>query len=229
VKPYLQNRQQIATFIALLFHFSGFIAIAFFHSQLFINLSPLTLLLCAGLLIWTQQKITASFIVFIVLAFIIGFVAEYIGINYNILFGNYQYGSVLGPKWQGVPWLIGVNWFSIMYCAGIAMSMLQQRITKNQPQAVSSFNKYWLNASFIVDSAGLAVLYDWILEPVAIKFGYWQWENNEIPSGNYWGWFIVSALVLLLFRLLSFPKRNLFAVHLLLIQVMFFLLIRTFY
>ena len=109
------------------------------------------------------------------------------------------------------------------------MSMLQQRITRNQPQTVSVFNKYWLNASFIVDGAGLAVLYDWILEPVALKLGYWQWEGNEIPSGNYWGWFLVSALVLLIFRLLPFPKRNLFAVHLLLIQVMFFLLLRTFY
>ena len=229
MKDYLHTRRQTATFIALLFHVSGFIAIAFFHSQLFINLSPLTLLISAGLIIWTQQKITVSFIVFLVVAVAIGFIAEYIGIHTNVLFGHYQYGSVLGPTWRGIPWLIGINWFSIMYCVGIAMSMLQHRITKKLPEDAPRFNKYWLYASFVIDSAALAVLYDWILEPVAVQLGYWQWENNEIPSGNYWGWFLVSALVLLIFRLLPFPKQNLFAVHLLLIQVMFFLLLRTFY
>lgn len=229
MKSYFQTRHQIATFIALLFHLSGFIAIGLFHSQLFTNLSPLTLLISFGLILWTQRKITVSFIVFIVLAFTIGFVAEYIGIHTNVLFGHYQYGNVLGPKWKEVPLLIGINWFGIMYCVGIAMHMLQQRLEKSQPQTVSAFNKYWLYISFVVDGAALAVLFDWILEPVAVKLDYWQWQGNEIPSGNYWGWFFVSALVLFIFKFLRFPKDNLFAVHLLLIQIMFFLLLRTFY
>ena len=229
--PFLQTRQQIATFIALLFHVSGFIAIVFFHSQLFINLTPLNLLISCGLLIWTQEKRSISFWIFAVSAFIIGFVAEYIGLHTNILFGNYQYGTVLGPKWQAVPWMIGVTWFGIIYCCGIAMSMLQNRIF-NRPEAkemLPPFSKYWLSVSFIADAAGVAVLYDWILEPVAVKLGFWSWQGGEIPVGNYWGWFFVSAFALLVFRLLPFPKHNLFAVHLLLIQAMFFLLLQTFY
>lgn len=229
MNQYLQTRQQIATFIALIFHLSGFIAIAFFHSQLFINLTPLNLLISCGLLIWTQEKRTTGFWIFAIVAFIIGFVAEYIGIHTQILFGNYKYGEVLGPKWRDIPWMIGITWVGITYCCGIAMSMLQERIFRNQPEAVSGLSKYWMNISLIMDGAALAVIYDWILEPGAMKLGFWDWENKDIPSGNYWGWFFVSALVLLLFRLLPFPKQNLFAVHLLLIQAMFFLLLRTFY
>lgn len=228
---YFQTRQQIATFIALLFHISGFIAIVFFHSQLFISLTPLNLLISGGLLIWTQEKTTTGFWIFAAAAFIIGFVAEYIGLNTHILFGEYRYGNVLGPKWQNVPWMIGITWFGITYCCGIAMSMLQYRIF-HRPEAqemLPPFSKYWLSVSFIADAAGIAVVYDWILEPVAMKLGFWQWQNDDIPVGNYWGWFFVSAFVLLLFRLIPFPKHNLFAVNLLLIQAMFFLLLRTFY
>ena len=224
-------RQQIATFIALLFHVSGFIAITFFHSRLFINLTPLNLLISCGLLLWTQEKRTAGFWIFFTAAFAIGLVAEYIGIHTQILFGEYWYGQVLGPQWKGVPFLIGITWFGITYCAGIAMSMLQHRIF-SRPEAqemLPPYAKYWLSVSFIADAAVIAVVYDWILEPVAMKLGFWQWQGGEIPVGNYWGWFFVSALVLLIFRLLPFPKHNLFAVHLLLIQAMFFLLLRTFY
>jgi bisanhydrobacterioruberin hydratase len=225
----LLNRQQWATLVALLFHISGFIAILIFRSQLFINLTPVNLLVSCGLLIWTQEKRTIGFWLFFAAAYIIGFGAEYIGIHTQILFGDYYYGEVFGPQWQGVPWLIGITWFGITYCCGIAMSMLQQRILRQVPDKTNGIFRYWSGISFVTDAAGLAVLYDWILEPVAMKLNFWQWKGAYIPPGNYWGWFFVSLLVLLLFRLLPFPKHNLFAVHLLLIQGLFFLLLRTFY
>jgi len=66
------------------------------------------------------------------------------------------------------------------------------------------------------------------MEPVAIKLGYWKWlGNGAIPMLNYISWFGVSAVLMLVFRLLSFEKTNQFAVNLLLIQFMFFLILRT--
>ena len=225
----LKTKFQIATFITLLFHVSGFIAIAFFNSQLFIRLTPLNLLVSFALILFTQEKINLPFLVFIILSFSIGFASEWVGINTGKLFGQYQYGNVLGPMWQGVPLVIGVSWFITIYCIGISMNMLHRRLVSRQPKAASGLGKKWLQISLIVDGAALAVLFDWIIEPVAVRLGFWQWKESDIPPLNYWSWFGISLLILLIFRLLRFDKHNLFAVHLLLIQLMFFLLLRSFY
>jgi putative membrane protein len=83
--------------------------------------------------------------------------------------------------------------------------------------------------SVIVDGATLAVVFDWLMEPVAIHLGYWSWGGTgEIPIFNYACWFIFSMLFLLVFHFCSFDKQNKFALHLLLIQIMFFSLLRTF-
>lgn len=224
----LKTKFQIATFIALLFHVPGFVAIAFFNSQVFIHLTPLNLLVSFALVLYTQEKINLPFLIFILLAFSIGFGSEWVGINTGKLFGQYWYGQVLGPRWQGVPWIIGINWFIIIYCIGVAMSMLQKKLVNRQPEAAATLGKKWLQASLVVDGAALAVLFDWIIEPVAVRLGFWQWKDGLIPTYNYWCWFAISLLLLLVFRFLRFDKHNLFAVHLLLIQLMFFLLLRSF-
>jgi putative membrane protein len=83
--------------------------------------------------------------------------------------------------------------------------------------------------SVVVDGATLAVFFDWVMEPAAVKLGFWQWGGNgSIPSFNYVCWLGISMLLLTCFHVLRFDKSNKFAVHLLLIQVMFFLILRTF-
>lgn len=221
------GKQQIATIIALAFHISGVIAIGFFHSPLFISLTPLNLLVCAVLIFWTQEKINLGFIVFCLLAFGIGFYAEWIGVNTGILFGDYAYGAVLGPQWQGVPYMIGLQWLVVMYCAGIGMTMLHNRLLNSQKEAYSAFPNWWVVLSIVADSALIAVVFDWILEPVAVDLGFWKWEGGEVPWLNYASWWGVSAIIMIFFHFLKFKKDNLFAVHLLMIQTMFFLILRT--
>ena len=82
--------------------------------------------------------------------------------------------------------------------------------------------------SFIVDATLLTVFFDWIMEPVAIKLGYWQWQGNAVPFYNYISWAIISVLLLAVFKKLNTGRRNIFAVHLFIIQVLFFLVLRTF-
>jgi putative membrane protein len=228
------SRNQIATGIALAFHISGVIAIGLFKSPLFINLTPLNLLVCAALILYTQEKINGAFLAFCLLSYVVGFAAEYIGIHTGLLFGEYSYGDVLGTKWQEVPWIIGVQWLVTMYCIGISMAMLHQRLMRQNVAIVKEtgeqnrrFPKWWLIASTIADGALLAVIFDWVIEPVAIQLGYWEWKDGEVPWSNYYSWWVVSALILTAFHFLPFKKHNLFAVHLLLIQFMFFLLLRT--
>jgi putative membrane protein len=75
----------------------------------------------------------------------------------------------------------------------------------------------------------LATLFDWFLEPAAVKLGYWTWLQGSIPIFNYVCWFIISALLMLVFQQSGFKKVNQFAVNLLFIQILFFFAIRTFY
>jgi putative membrane protein len=227
-EPWYHNRSYVATAIALAFHISGFIAIGMFRSPLFISLTPLNLLVGLALILYTQQQLSVPFWMFCIASFGIGFASELLGVNTGLLFGEYSYGKVLGPGWKGVPWLIGVQWMVTMYCIGVSMDMLHRRLMTNQGELYGRFPRWWMALSTVADGALLAVLFDWALEPVAVQLGYWQWQNGTIPFKNYWSWWLVSLLILAIFRWLPFRKHNLFAIHLLLIQFMFFLLLRTF-
>lgn len=219
------SKERIATGIAILFHVVGLVGILVFKSELITRSTPMNLLLSFSLLIWTQEK-NRYFWIFAVLAFVTGFVVEVIGVNTGALFGNYQYGTVLGIQWKAVPLLIGVNWFIVIYCCGVAITRLLEKMI---PAATTVDKTPALKAlSVIVDGATLAVVFDWLIEPIAVKLGYWQWQDGIIPFYNYACWFAVSILLMSLFHFLPFNKRNKFAVNLLLIQVMFFLIMRTF-
>ena len=83
--------------------------------------------------------------------------------------------------------------------------------------------------SVIVDGATLAVVFDWLMEPVAVKLGFWTWGGDgSIPLYNYICWLVISMLLLTIFHFCKFNKENKFAVNLLLIQALFFLILRTF-
>jgi putative membrane protein len=223
------SKQDWATAIAILFHSIGLIGILGFNSDFIIRSTPLNLLLMFSLVIYTQEKKNIAFIIFIAACFITGMAVELIGTSTGWLFGEYSYGTSLGPGIKKVPFIIGVNWFIIMYCCGIAMNTLLSRLVeKLSEQTGQSSGKIKL-LSVVIDGATLAVFFDWIMEPAAVKLGYWQWlGNGEIPLYNYICWFVVSMALLFIFHKLSFNKRNKFAVNLLLIQAMFFLLLRTF-
>ena len=219
----------IATTIAVLFHSIGLVGLLFFDKTFFLAATPFNLLLSFILLIWTQTDKNRSFFLFVAACFIIGIVVEIIGVNTGFLFGDYAYGNVLGSEIKNVPVLIGVNWFLIVYCCGISINTLLMKAI-NRIAADSGKSPMALKAlSVIIDGATLAVFFDWLMEPVAVKLGYWVWNGDgTIPMFNYICWFVVSLLLLMVFHFARFNKQNKFAVNLLLIQLMFFLLLRTF-
>jgi putative membrane protein len=222
------SKYQIATFIALLFHLIGLAGILFFSSTFFIESTSFNLLLSGSLLVWTQKEKNRYFYFFVSITFLIGFAAEVIGVNTGLLFGNYSYGDILGFQWRKVPLIIGINWFIVLYCSGITIHTLLTKVV-NQVAVKTMAPPPVLKAiSLITDGATLAVLYDWLMEPVAVKLGFWQWADNDIPAYNYICWLAISALLLTVFHFCKFNKQNKFAINLLLIQVMFFLLLRTF-
>lgn len=69
---------------------------------------------------------------------------------------------------------------------------------------------------------GLLVLtFDWILDPVAVQFGFWVWEQPGeffgIPLDNYFGWFMVAASFSFVYRWLT--RRTALGAHRALVQV----------
>ncbi|MGL4361323.1 MAG: carotenoid biosynthesis protein [Sediminibacterium sp.] len=179
----------------------------------------------AFLLLLQQEQRDKKFWLFAGICFLTGFCAELTGVQTGLLFGEYKYGTILGPKLAQVPLLIGLNWFVIVYCIGSLMEKLHHKMASASGAAVSPL---LVMISVIIDGAAIAALFDYVMEPVAVSLGYWQWKNSDIPIYNYVCWFVLSALLLLLMRKLRVSTKNHFAPHLLIIQLLFFLLLKLF-
>lgn len=223
------NKYQAATAIAVFFHTIGLFGILFFDREFFIRTTPYNLVLSFLLLLWTQFDRNIWFWIFLGSCFVAGVAVEVIGVNTSLLFGNYRYGEALGLQFMEVPLMIGINWFIVIYCCGVSVNSLLMKLISGLPAGSEPKSKTLQALSVVVDGATLAVVFDWLMEPVAVKLNYWKWlGDGSIPFFNYVCWFVVSILLLLVFHYGKFEKRNNFAVNLLLIQVMFFLLLRTF-
>jgi bisanhydrobacterioruberin hydratase len=235
------KKQNIAIVIAIVFHFFGAIGIIFSPlKDWFIQCTSINLLVMFGLIIYTQISLVNTinykrvltdnkpFIYFILLSFFIGYWVEVIGVNTGLLFGNYKYGNALGIKMWNVPLLIGVQWFVTTYCCGVCISFLNNWVLNRASldKKADTHQTRFLPLIFIFDAALLTTFFDYIIEPVAQKLGYWEWQNQEIPTYNYTCWFLISCIIFAFFGRLKFNKLNIFAVHLLIIETIFFLAIR---
>ncbi len=223
------SKYQIATGIAIFFHAIGLVGMLFTDNDFFVHSTPFNLLLSFFLLIWTHPEKNKSFYFFIGIVFIVGFLSEVVGVNTGLLFGDYHYSKILGIQLFQVPILIAVNWFIIIYCSGIGTHVLLNKVIHRVAKDYNEPSLKLKAMSVIFDGASLAVLFDWLMEPVAIKLGFWTWDGDgSVPFYNYFCWLLISILLLTVFNFFNFRKENKFAVNLLLIQALFFLILRTF-
>jgi putative membrane protein len=213
-------------FLALLFHGTGVLGILFTpYKDWFVISTPLVLLFMFFLLANTQLKAIKSFLLSFAIAFVISMGTEIIGVNTGLLFGQYQYGPVLGPKILGVPWLIGLNWFVIVYCSG---SLLIHIVELMKSQLNIPLTAATSTSMVVIGGAALATFFDFILEPVAVKLNFWTWNSGDIPLFNYLCWFVVSAVLLRINLQLKQVNAQVFASSLLIIQAAFFLMLNLF-
>ena len=220
------TKNQIATAIAVLFHIVGLMGLLFFNRSFFLQFTPGNLLLMLVLLVWTQTGKNRWFFIFLISCFLIGFGVEIMGVRTGILFGKYSYGTVMGYKLWDTPLILGVNWFIVAYCSGMSIYRLRNSGI-DLPALQGARGIRGVAVQVIAGGAFLATIYDWQMEPVAIKLGYWRWSGGgAIPPYNYVCWFLVSGLLMSVFQVAKFEKLNKFAVNLMLIQFLFFLLLR---
>jgi bisanhydrobacterioruberin hydratase len=229
LKILLKNKKNLAIAVAILFHVSGFIGMVYSpYKQWFIDNTSLNLGLMALLIIWMQPKKNKEFFLFACICFIVGMSTEMIGTNTGKLFGNYKYTNVMGIGINNVPYLIGINWFVVVFCSCTITQAITNWIEDKYLQNGVVINPLVQKLSFIFDAALLATIYDYALEPIAIELNFWEWQNNQVPFFNYACWFCISAILAYVYKLLPKIAFNQFAIHLFIIQYLFFLALQSF-
>ena len=182
-----------------------------FTRSFFIQLIPLALLLNVFLLVYFHKPQRLQNYAVMILVAVLGFAIEVVGVKTGVLFGNYYYGTALGPKLMGVPLLIGVNWFFLTYAA----TLIAGKIVGN------TFVKILL-------ASAMVVVYDFVMEPVAVYTGMWYWTEGKIPTQNYLMWFITAAFFVFLFSRFAKGSRNPLALPILVLQFLFFAALHLF-
>ena len=161
-----------------LFYLAGAIGMQTGFRDTFIGLSPFLLVISSSLLFFSNSENQAGFTWFTLTCLVLGFGIEVAGVKSGIIFGEYVYGSALGPKIFDTPVVIGFNWFLISVSCGAIAELF--------------FTKRYL---IIISAAFLAVVLDILIEPVAIFLGYWSWEGGKPGILNYLGWFLFSLFL----------------------------------
>lgn len=146
-----------------------------------------------------------------ILTFLLTYITELAGIKTGAIFGNYEYGETMLIQVLNVPVVIAMNWVILI----IGSYSIVQRAN--------------LKTMFIpVISSIIVVGFDFVMEEVAMKLDYWQWENNIVPLQNYFAWFIISLFFTSMLAVLKLRIENRIVQIYFLIQLLFFIGLRLF-
>jgi len=195
------------------------IFIAGLIGHVFTSIRPLMLLLTpyillgAGIIVlfFTFARSELKLVIWCLIIYILTFVLEVVGVKTGIIFGNYVYGDILGLKFLGVPLIIGFNWVIVMLGAVTIAEQVDQNI--------------FLTALF---AGTLAVLFDIMMEPAAIKLNYWEWSSGMIPVSNYYSWFGISFFSSILYDLFKLKTNERLPEVYFTLQLVFFILLSLF-
>ncbi len=175
-------------------------------------LTPFTLLLTGGVVLFFSQKSSDNKLLFwVIITYSITFTLEVIGVKTGFIFGNYSYGKTLGLNLFEVPLIIGFNWVLVV----MGSIQLSKRF----------FNDYFFIALF---TGIFAVIFDFFLEPIAIRLDYWSWEGNHVPLQNYIAWFVIAFLFFILYQKMKIILNSTLAEKYFLTQLTFFIILFLF-
>lgn len=177
--------------------------------NLMLLLTPFTLLFTGSLVLYEIRKdINTAFIKWIVITFAFTFLLEVAGVATGLIFGSYKYGDTLGLKLFEVPLIIGFNWTLVIL--GGMKSGMKLKLNKHLQ---------------VLLAAVFTVMFDYVLEPLAIRFDYWTWEGGAIPLQNYIAWFIISYISGYLYHFFKVKVESRVPLYYILFQLHFFIFI----
>jgi len=199
--------ERLAIGVLAIIYLVGFLGIGLELYPALVWLTPLNLLISIGTALAFEKLDIKPVLVFCLLVFGIGYGIEVAGIQTGKIFGVYQYGDILGPKLWDTSLMIGVNWVLVTYCTGYSVNALAPRMHGSLKVAIG---------------ASMLLILDYIIEPVAIKWGMWTWATEEVPLQNYLAWWIIGLVMMGLFFYTFEQKTNKVAVSVLMLQLIFF-------
>lgn len=198
--------------ILSIFYFVGVIGLSLAnYKETFISLSTYHLLLTFVVLSMARKTAKNEYFLFSVLLVFTGLLVEIIGTKTGLLFGSYSYGDSLGYKVFGVPFIIGINWATMVVCSSTFANRFHLKI---------------IYKAFI--ASAVMTLLDLFIEPIAIAFDYWSWEGDEVPFYNYLCWFVVSYPLNYLYLRWNLAEKNKVALAVLVLLSLFFVVLNCF-
>lgn len=175
------------------------------NPSFFSPFTPYTLLLtCFVFLIHSPIADKKFIFAFFSIAFL-GFIVEVIGVKTGLIFGKYSYGTGLGYKFLNVPLIISINW-AMLICAGI---IVVSRIFANKITVLGV-------------AALLVTLIDLLIEQVAPKLDFWQFEGGLPDLHNYLGWIGVAFFSSYFFFPTIIKGNHKVSLIILILQIIFF-------
>lgn len=200
------ERNHISGLIIIVFHLAGALLLTSesWRAET-LKLTPFNLALTTAIFIYINKFNFSKQALGLLYIFGLGLIVEIIGVSSGLIFGEYSYGDNLGFKVGGVPLLIGFNWLLLTIGARDLVSFLK----------LKSFLAFSL-------SAVLIVLLDFLIEPVAIKFDYWTWQNVEVPVQNYIMWGLIAFVMQYILAFNSIKTDRKLSVYFFISQVIFF-------
>jgi bisanhydrobacterioruberin hydratase len=191
-------------YFLILVYVSGSIGFVM-NPTFFSPFTPYTLLFtCFVFLIHIPVADKKFLLAFFTIAFLV-YIIEVIGVKTGLIFGKYSYGDGLGIKLLEVPLIISINW-AMLICAGIRIvsSIFANKIT------------------VLVVAALLVTLIDLLIEQVAPKLDFWQFESGLPSIHNYLGWIGVAFFISYFFYPILIKSNRTVSLIILILQIIFF-------
>jgi uncharacterized membrane protein len=138
---------------------------------------PILVLTCLVLLGF-HKKWTREFTFSVFLIAFTGFLIDVLAVKTGFIFGYFQYGNTLGLKLWETPLSVMAYWVTVVYCS----RQIAEMVAKD---------------TFLVSilAGGLMLLLDYFIEPFAISYGLWSWNNGTTPIHNYIGLGVSGILI----------------------------------
>ena len=154
---------------------------------------------------WTGKRIFWS----LLLVLIITLGVEYLGSKTGFPFGKYHYTPALQPQVAGVPIIIPLAWFMMLFpawaIAETILSALRKRLSSS----------YWIVFAFF--SGLVFTSWDLYLDPQMVGRDLWQWDQPGgyfgIPWLNFLGWWLTATIITLVIRPENLPRRPLMIIY----------------
>ena len=204
--------EHLSILAILILHAGAFVGIMSPWVERFVLLTPFHLIFSILLVLKRDNEGGNKLYSSLLQIAFISFLIEIIGVNTNLLYGKFAFGASFGPKVLGTPPMIGIVW-ALFTLTAVQTTEL---VIKNK----------WLGATI---AAILITALNWVMEPVAPKLGFWHWNEASHEAGmhDYIGAFVQGWIFSYFLYVRVKDIGNYVGLAFLIIQALFFVLLRN--